>query len=1794
MPNAFDFHSEVAEEEVAKKAADEAKIKEETEMIKKKVSIGGNVSSKETQIKSGGGLFSAGGGATSKVNMSKKEAQEKILADKKAKKFAKLFGEEPEPKMKVLTLEMMESKRKNAAKKKREDRRAAVLESLKDKGKDDGKGAQKLLTSYVDEVLAIERPFTSNKIPEHLSEKKSWQDCTFFEKLTRSELKEIPLVSQVVTQKALVPIHNDLKKKQFNDICKRLRRNDGSLVRLRLNGGGVSDNVASQLSLALEKNLYAQHLMLHDNRVTDVGVESLCGALRWHPGVHTVWLGGNPITDRGCKALANLAHVNHNIKDLNISNKKPGQTWSGEPNIYDTCITHQGADALARSLMRSCQITSLNLADQRIRDQGANLLFSSLRKSFLRTLNLKNNALTDKCCVMLRDVLIYESAGDDYSMKNINNDKFDFTNGNGSGGLKLEKLILAENKIGNNGASNIAYALCYNKMLQALDLSYNEIGDEGINELLSCLQFNQVLRSVYTIYNTTDDERVDRILEMRTAAMEALESHIDRADLREKFHNTGLVIDRTGQVSLNSAAAKKRGRINTPGAGNAISPGQLADSMNSRGELGFDLDVDGSDNEYNSDESFSDYDPNGDRPSTYGSRAGTADAGYYDQDVDLFERNVGSAHRVVHEDIRVRPVPSFLPVTTNVLKKLAKQSKYAAKDNRHLLKTPTSPSSSRGGSPNGRQLTAGSISTAGSIDGFGGTGGPLSAGGSNSQDQGYMLHDGNKYGDNFVDLENSIDGDSSLLEEKSTEKTIGSNLSTGQTGRHLKLERPSTSGSMIDTINKGRHATDLALDQTIDILRANVDNPKIMMGVKGVAQKPIDWSQVAVPAHLISIARLASDGGNHVQNFNVKERRDLYKALGNFVPRSARRPPTKSGGGRAGSAVKPPSTAPAGSNRQSGRVDVGVSEEKKEDSTDGSVVSLKSAGSETNTGSLSPLKRSSVVNDSGTDTISVNDVTAGTVTFGSAVVVDQFPPNPNSSRSSRTGSPERGRSPQRGVSSDRSPSPHRTQSPPKSAMRKNGQPTAESGMGERLSTPGYVIGENDGGVDIRLTLSVQEQHANALSRASSANEAYKEAITVKPGNRGPTEAELKKQAEILKFKPKMPLGRVGSAGTNYGMSGRQSPARPFRNYEEGNSLTDIFFRTKRGGNTHETVENSVYFLQSNAQVRPKSMGVADFKSEMGDLMWNKAINSVGLSTAETRESRDSQESTFASSRHTRGSGVHTAPAPGERIQHTKYDDEEDNHGNDNYNTNANGTGERKLALENPSEDQCEQERPSSLSPPRSPNRARSRMGTAPSMAPINEGDDVNSPPGSREFPTASNSTFSPIATSASDLRIDLNRNSHDDDASMDSNSTRDTEDVNALGMVVPPGRSTGFGGDMGTFFSLFQDPNDTSSSDEDSDSDVTHDTGASFESIEGVLGEQIVDDEITIGIKARFTDFESAQQARKQKKKEKKLEKSEKKRRKKEIADKNNSNTPLKAKGAAESSIMTTEELEAIQQASITDKMRLGAHLPNSSYKRLFDKTGKPILSKDLGKTRGVPAIPSMGIRPIRSVTSTHRDSGKHLTYLRIATPDDPHEQRPISLMEIAKTQKEHVDKIRAERQTEVYKELKKDAFERIPRKKQRAAAYPVPDKFWEAWRRDNRLRYPNGIDRARGTSSTDVRSLSKLQKNADGTVRMDALARERLLVKTPGQALVFRRKQAKLAELERQKHHFFDMNQPSIGKAKKLTHDLLGLRDDQSTTDLLDKRSGLTKKTGTMEATPMASMEMRKPGAFKAPTLGG
>ena len=467
------------------------------------------------------------------------------IRDKK-KLYANKAGQmvdikELEPEMRILVVQAMKAEKKNRNRKLRERRKKELMTLMSNTGVDDGKGAQKLLTTYVDEVFGVEKAPTPLAIPSHITEKKAYKDCSFVEQLTRPELRDVPLVSQLVTQKALVPIHDTKDKKFYWNVCSRLRRNDGGMVMARMNKSGVDDGVVHLLCDALRENKYCQHLMLHDNRITDIGTEELCKTLRWHVSIHSLWLGGNPMGDRSAIALARLAHLNHNIKDINLSNHRPPKNWFGDDEDSDhLSVTYLGAEAIAKSLRKKCQLTSLNLADQRIKDKGARSLFSSLPLSIMRTLNLKDNKLTDRCCAVIRDVLVYEKH------------------------LNLHKLVLSQNNISCDGASDIAYAMCFNKTLKILDLSKNDIDDRGIGELISCLQFNQVVSLISTIYNKSKDERVDRICEMRAKALQALEDHLDRAQNRENFHDTGFYIDRTGKSNSTSISTGRKTMI-SPG-----------------------------------------------------------------------------------------------------------------------------------------------------------------------------------------------------------------------------------------------------------------------------------------------------------------------------------------------------------------------------------------------------------------------------------------------------------------------------------------------------------------------------------------------------------------------------------------------------------------------------------------------------------------------------------------------------------------------------------------------------------------------------------------------------------------------------------------------------------------------------------------------------------------------------------------------------------------------------------------------------------------------------------------------------------------------------------------------------------------------------------------------------------------------------------------------------------------------------------------------------------------------------
>ena len=69
-----------------------------------------------------------------------------------------------------------------------------------------------------------------------------------------------------------------------------------------------------------------------------------------------------------------------------------------------------------------------------------------------------------------------------------------------------------------------------------------------------------------------------------------------------------------------------------------------------------------------------------------------------------------------------------------------------------------------------------------------------------------------------------------------------------------------------------------------------------------------------------------------------------------------------------------------------------------------------------------------------------------------------------------------------------------------------------------------------------------------------------------------------------------------------------------------------------------------------------------------------------------------------------------------------------------------------------------------------------------------------------------------------------------------------------------------------------------------------------------------------------------------------------------------------------------------------------------------------------------------------------------------------------------------------------------------------------MPEKFWAAWRRDNRpvSKWPTA---PAAPPAPHVSDLRQLLKNKDGSIIMDKEARERMKIKTPGEALAYRRK---------------------------------------------------------------------------------
>jgi Ran GTPase-activating protein (RanGAP) involved in mRNA processing and transport len=343
------------------------------------------------------------------------------------------------------------------------------------------------LDSFVEEVLSFSVGHNPTPVPHRVTE--HFHSRRFVDKLDHPHLEDIPLTSQITRQKSIWPTHSSDKRRLIMDICKQLKVNDGGMVKLRLGSYDIDDNFLKMICDNLLNNTYLQFLILHNNSITDTGVEYIVKALRRHPAVHTLWLGDNKVSDDGIRCLCSLLQTNKHIRDIIVSNKWPHPRWTDVITAIHPHVTQIGADMIADTLRRGSSLTNLSLAHQRVRDVGAEALFRALPFSKIRSLNLEANELTDASCVSCKICLADNPC--------------------------LEKLVLSKNEIGDVGACSLSQGLSHNKFLKVLDLSYNKIDAAGMNGLYFGVSMSKTMWSIIVVGNAVVDDRFEAIFEAR-------------------------------------------------------------------------------------------------------------------------------------------------------------------------------------------------------------------------------------------------------------------------------------------------------------------------------------------------------------------------------------------------------------------------------------------------------------------------------------------------------------------------------------------------------------------------------------------------------------------------------------------------------------------------------------------------------------------------------------------------------------------------------------------------------------------------------------------------------------------------------------------------------------------------------------------------------------------------------------------------------------------------------------------------------------------------------------------------------------------------------------------------------------------------------------------------------------------------------------------------------------------------------------------------------------------------------
>lgn len=246
---------------------------------------------------------------------------------------------------------------------------------------------------------------------------------------------------------------------------------------------------------------HLKELVLHDSSssMTDDEVEILCREiLMKRSSLARLTLDLRECSDEGMRHIAELIEKTKTLKwvSLLLNNVSELGAWhlaeavklsqldgfsiyATQLDLHDRCIGDKGTEYLARVLEHNTSLKSLCIGQSGVTNVGLGCILRTLSSTESKSLNissldLHSNLIDSDGAAALAAFLVSTTAA-----------------------VKLKRLILDENHhIGNEGAREIALALCHNSSLEMLSMRSCSIGSQGGARFATTLSKNRSLKKL--------------------------------------------------------------------------------------------------------------------------------------------------------------------------------------------------------------------------------------------------------------------------------------------------------------------------------------------------------------------------------------------------------------------------------------------------------------------------------------------------------------------------------------------------------------------------------------------------------------------------------------------------------------------------------------------------------------------------------------------------------------------------------------------------------------------------------------------------------------------------------------------------------------------------------------------------------------------------------------------------------------------------------------------------------------------------------------------------------------------------------------------------------------------------------------------------------------------------------------------------------------------------------------------------------------------------------------------------